>query len=440
MALFSLSGPEKPPQFVSKDWLLRQLIKPDLESNRLDYWREAKEAFLERPLFGYGWGTFEIVALRFQGQTTNWSSSTHNFYLQLLAEGGIFAYLVFVGFLAGVFKVVWEKLEKERSNPFLLGGFGAVLASSLHSFLDYDWHFPAVFLVFLFLCAAQIVETTRYVNTIQHRRWAILDCRGARRVGFTRWVYGLVLISLASLTFVFGQTQLLGEYYYQKGNYSKSLLFSPWPPTKARQVGDKIFTKNQVEGIMAAERIAILSPQDPSMSYWVADKYDLVGNKEKAVEYYEKAITLNPLGNYFLYQKLAGRYVDLGKEEEKESLYRFFAINIEDSNVNSEENNKLAKTLYFIGSDYLKKGKKAETVFWWKEAAKVSPQWSYFYLELASLQKTLGNEEEGRKVLIDCLNFKYPKITCQSYLDKSKINLIIEEPGFWHEKILSIKE
>ncbi len=403
-------------------WLVKQLVKPSFQAKRLDYWQQALEGFLVRPLFGFGWGTFEIVALRFQKATAGWSNYTHSFYLQTLAEAGIFALLSFLGFLFLSFQRIWQLLIKNKRNPFLLGGFGAIIASSLHSLVDYDWHFPAVFLTFLFLLANLVA-------------WRYQGSKKALSFGFSR----KLLIGLAILVFVFGWVQLAGEYFYQKEDYQKALTISPWPPVRVRRIGTKIFEEDFAQGEQIGLKLISLSSQDPSMNYWLADKY-YYHKPEKAAELYHKAIIYNPLGNYHLYQRLGQIYVRLGQEEKRDEIYQFFSQKLEKTKAYLNKDSGLAKELYFIGEEYLSQGRKAETIRWWKMATDAAPEWSYFYIEVAGLYLELEEPIKAKAILEKCLGFYHPQKHCQEYLNRLSRGEEFESPGYWYSQILAIPD
>ena len=422
--VFSLSSFGTKAKLVQpRHWLVKQLVKPEFQAKRLDYWQQALEGFKERPFFGFGWGTFEIVALRFQKEIAGWSNYTHNFYLQVLGEAGILALFGFLSFLFLSLQRIWQLLMKNKRNPFLLGGFGAILASSLHSLVDYDWHFPAVFLTFLFLLANLLAW--RYQSTKK-----ILSLKLTK--GF--------LIGLSILVFGFGWVQLAGEYFYQKGDYQKPLILSPWPVVRARKMGDKIFEKDFVQGEEIGQKLISLSSQDPSMNYWLADKYYYRGEQGKAAEYYQKAINYNPLGNHYLYQRLGEIYGQLGEEEKREKLYQSFAEKLVKTKAFQKKDDRRARDLYLIGEDYFNQGRLEEVVFWWKKAIEGAPEWSYFHLELASLYMSLVEPGQAEAVLNNCLNFHHPKAHCQQYLERLSKKIDFEPPGYWRSRILAITD
>jgi len=134
----------------SKNFFAKKLVKPITYEDRPNYWREAWLGFLERPISGWGWGTFRLVALRFQSFPSSWSWYTHNFYLQTLVEVGIFGFLVLLAFLSKAFHQAFLVISKEK-DPLLMGVFGGLVLSACQSILDFGWHFPAIALTFLVL-------------------------------------------------------------------------------------------------------------------------------------------------------------------------------------------------------------------------------------------------------------------------------------------------
>lgn len=141
-----------------------------------------------------------------------------------------------------------------------------------------------------------------------------------------------------------------------------------------------------------------------------------------------------------MYQRLGKIYTQLGEKEKKEQLYQFFAQKLGKTTVFKKENASLAKTLYSIGDDFLKEGREKEVIFWWEKAVKAAPEWSYFYVDLASLYVSLGELNQAEETLNNCLNFYFPRKHCQEYLERLEKGKKFEPPGFWREKILAIPD
>ncbi|MFH0863487.1 MAG: O-antigen ligase family protein, partial [Candidatus Gottesmanbacteria bacterium] len=425
------------------DWLVKQVVKPEILTNRLDYWREAVMGFTDKPILGYGLGTFELVALKYQNNFTGWSNYAHNFYLQTLAESGIFALASFIIFLISVLKLIWRK-ETNRKDFLSVGLWGAVLASTLHSLIDYDWHFPAVFLIFLLIMAEFINCYYIPVEVADEDRSSLLAPRA--KINPQKLKYFFLFLTL--IVFLFGQSQLLSEYFTQKGDFTKAILVSPWPAVRLRSLGSRLFSQDFTSGEKTFNRIGGIVGADGETDKWLADKYFQEKNLLMASIYFRKAINENPLGNFRLYPKLGSIYLSLGEDQKRDELYDDFAQKLAKIKIRNY-NDGLSKTSYKIGLELFKEGKDQETIFWWQRAHQFSPQWSYYYVELASLYLKLGDFTSAQKTLTKCLKFSSPKIHCQEYLNRldkqsflsdkqsfsSNKGQTFEEPGFYNEKI-----
>ncbi len=439
IGIFSLSQTGLEAKLATPgNWLVKQLIKPEFQAKRLEYWREALQAFALKPLTGFGWGTFELVALRFQKETVGWSSFTHNFYLQVLAEAGLFAFLAFLSFLFLAIRQIWLTVKRSRGEPFLVGSLAAILASSLHSFLDFDWHFPAVFLLFLWIVAVLMERTTDGGALRSPTKFLCgtknMPFRSSKICRLPARLSIILLVFLSISTFLFGQLEVISEYFEQKGDFKTALQLSPWPAVRVRQLGDKTFASNFAKGEETAQRIIAFSPGDPSMNSWLAQKYEQHGELAKAANYYQKALEFNPLGNFYLYPRAGRIYFQLGQTEERDRLYQFFAQNLAKVKIEKEDKG-LAKTLYQIGLDYLKEGSEEKALFWWQKAPAWAPWWSYFYIEAASLEMKIGDKEAAKVVLDKCLTYDFPRVHCQEYENRLVKGKNFEAPGFWQANI-----
>lgn len=120
---------------------------------RTMYWRQAKNALQDFPVFGYGPGTFILISQKYKTEPYLLSAFAHNTYIQMFAEGGIVVgvtYLIFVLILFTTFVLaLWRQRKKE--SMFLLSLFLAVTASYLNALIDFDWSFKGIFLLTLSL-------------------------------------------------------------------------------------------------------------------------------------------------------------------------------------------------------------------------------------------------------------------------------------------------
>jgi O-antigen ligase len=95
------------PLIQEKGWQINSLERivvrdPSLGSTsvegRISFWQVAWKMIQERPLTGFGLGTYHVAYDSFRNPDHYWSMYTHNHYLQTWAETGIFSLISFVLF------------------------------------------------------------------------------------------------------------------------------------------------------------------------------------------------------------------------------------------------------------------------------------------------------------------------------------------------------
>ena len=75
------------------------------------------------------------------------------------------------------------------------------------------------------------------------------------------------------------------------------------------------------------------------------------------------------------------------------------------------------KTLYNLGIVAYQNAERDLVIPFWETAVQISPEWSYFHIELANYYLTNKMQEEAIAQLDYCLKFKHPKSFCQWYID-----------------------
>jgi len=136
---------------------------------RLSIDRDAFRMFRNKPVLGWGLGTFPTVYPRFRSFYTNFFvNEAHNDYLQLLCEMGLLGFATMLWFLIVLYRRALRKIDNWTSNVT-----GAVtLACSLgitgilvHSLLDFNLQIPANAALFYVLCtlaaAPPLLQRTR---------------------------------------------------------------------------------------------------------------------------------------------------------------------------------------------------------------------------------------------------------------------------------------
>ena len=130
-----------------------RLLSADSQ-NRWVWWKEAAGAFSDRPVGGWGAGSFPVTHLLYRRDTLS-VAQPHSVPLQWLAEtGAVGALLAIFGYglllVAGV--RVLRRRAPSRERLLMASMVAAAVAYALHAFYDWDWDIPAVTLpVMLFL-------------------------------------------------------------------------------------------------------------------------------------------------------------------------------------------------------------------------------------------------------------------------------------------------
>jgi hypothetical protein len=130
-----------------------RLLSAD-SANRWVWWKEAAGAFSDRPIAGWGAGSFGVVHLLYRRDTIS-VAQPHSVPLQFLAETGLVGAALGVGaFLAllaaGLAAV--RRLHTGSDRLLAAGLLAGSVAYSVHALYDWDWDIPALTLpVMLFL-------------------------------------------------------------------------------------------------------------------------------------------------------------------------------------------------------------------------------------------------------------------------------------------------
>jgi O-antigen ligase/polysaccharide polymerase Wzy-like membrane protein len=165
-------------------------------SNRWIWWREAAGAFSDRPIAGWGAGSFPIIHNEYREYDTQ-VRSAHDVPLQFLAEGGLIGAGLALGAIALFFMAAVRTLREKRvvSREARIALLAAAAAWGVHCLIDWDWEIPGVTLpalAALAIAAAPWREGRRWLDPKpprDHRRR--LNEALAVPVGLTVVVMGL---------------------------------------------------------------------------------------------------------------------------------------------------------------------------------------------------------------------------------------------------------
>ncbi|HWO33272.1 MAG TPA: O-antigen ligase family protein [Candidatus Acidoferrum sp.] len=141
--------------FLGKGQVLGRLgdLSPGI---RLNITKDSLRMFSQRPIWGWGLGTFPTVYPSFRSFYTNlFVNEAHNDYAQLLVETGLLGFALMLWFVISLYRHGlptsrrWEfKWDGAVSLAALLGCTGILF----HSFVDFNLQIPANAAMFYLLC------------------------------------------------------------------------------------------------------------------------------------------------------------------------------------------------------------------------------------------------------------------------------------------------
>ena len=170
-----------------------RLLSADSQ-NRWVWWKEAAGAFGDRPLGGWGAGSFAVVHRLYRRDTLT-VQQPHSVPLQFLSETGVVGALLAVGAFVLLLRAGLRAVKRrEPGSQRLLaaGAFAAGLAYAIHSLYDWDWEIPAVTLPALLLLGVLVASRARVPGS-PVREPLRLGRRGAWLAASTLWLGAFAL-------------------------------------------------------------------------------------------------------------------------------------------------------------------------------------------------------------------------------------------------------
>ncbi|MGH9522535.1 MAG: O-antigen ligase family protein [Terriglobales bacterium] len=144
--------------------------------------RDGLVMFRQKPILGWGFGTFPTVYPSFRSFYTNlFVNQAHNDILQVLVETGALGFGVMIWFLVLVYRRGLSRGSSWDSRPGGLPQLAALVGVSgivVHSFFDFNLHIPANAALFYVLCvvAAEHVDgRTLSIRTARPRPALVVD-------------------------------------------------------------------------------------------------------------------------------------------------------------------------------------------------------------------------------------------------------------------------
>ena len=109
---------------------------------RVYYWMTSLKVIKDYPVFGVGWAGLGDVFMRYKPIGGNFSSYSHNVFLQLMAETGILGLLSFIWLVFIFLKTALRVIKINDEDQILkIGLFCASVSFLLHNLIDFSFFF-----------------------------------------------------------------------------------------------------------------------------------------------------------------------------------------------------------------------------------------------------------------------------------------------------------
>ncbi|MDM5190553.1 O-antigen ligase family protein [Bacillus sp. DX4.1] len=133
--------------------LSKETVELSKEDGRIYYVKKTLEIFQDKPITGYGFGTFGDAATQtysspiYEQYKITWNFYSDNQYIQILAETGIVGTILIFTFVFGVLSILWKYRNGHKISPLVLYLMvGAIVGSAFYNILEI-----APFMMYFFL-------------------------------------------------------------------------------------------------------------------------------------------------------------------------------------------------------------------------------------------------------------------------------------------------
>lgn len=163
---------------------------------RYQAWIIALEAFRDKPIFGWGPENYDIAFNEHYNyeaaKTESWFDSSHNQALDVLAEGGIFGFLLYLFWIGSVFYVAYRIFRRNEQGEL----FGSIIASTYLAFLVQGWFLFDTFPMYLGLFPLLGFAYFKYerAKNANSKSQMANSRKALRAVMPAAWVYGLAFV------------------------------------------------------------------------------------------------------------------------------------------------------------------------------------------------------------------------------------------------------
>lgn len=384
---------------------------------RREYAQQAFRAFFAKPITGHGPGTFSLVSVAYQSRSGWYSRYAHSFPLELLAETGIVGFVGMSMLMITAVSAAYHAMKTKKYWPY----GAAIMLVFVYSLIDVPLQSLPHWILFWALIGVIAPKTTK--QTYVPVRTAIIVI----------WS----VLAIFSVSFVSSRLAL--------GQSAESAAYSlaPYDPAVAKEESTKKLTQKERQTIL----------------FWHgADTPILIGMAHDDPSLFRRITRLAPKDSGYLSQYLS-RLTDTGNTDEIIALlcnpsfnpknspcpltshksFRHFIgekSRFRETLAHLTGNDGHGKFFYFLGlTTYTYTGDREVTLFLWQKAMELSPDWAFYYLEVAGAQfHWFGDTASARQTVNRCLAHPLAYVGCTDTQDITKLLA----PGLYSRDIIII--
>jgi len=128
----------------------------------------------------------------------------------------------------------------------------------------------------------------------------------------------------------------------------------------------------------------------------------------------------------------------LPKDKAVQEEYSNYLKSIDYEELKREDASRWAKIYYSLGLLAYEQNEPGLVAPFWKIAANLGPEWSYFHIELANFYLSRGEPDKAKEQIEFCLQFQNPKTHCSEFMQEHIQTNNAQPVGTWQDKINDI--
>jgi O-antigen ligase/Tfp pilus assembly protein PilF len=326
------------------------LTDPTLGGRKL-MWTATVGMIRDHPWLGVGIGAWQWTYQRYKDfHDMSETDYPHNDFLNLAADYGLIGFAIMLALFVCFFRHAWRiarRTESSEQRAFAVGAMISAISILVHSAFDFNLHIPANSLL--------LAAIMGFTVAIEDPRQRSVESPSSP---LARYATGIALLAVCGVAIRFFIPTVLASHSAEEGesakwdtNYEEAFAYyrrasaldplypkpyidmgdiylssARWRMTPAKQAERREFAHKAIESY---ERALTLNPTLAYVLVAKARAHELAGEDALALKSYEKAIEVAPF-NAYAHHNLGGFYRDRGEDEkaleafQKANLYMLF--------------------------------------------------------------------------------------------------------------------